>query len=72
MAGDGAPVETLLENDMMMFETLTLDFKGAKQIRLVDAAPDLRDPIIRAVDIEATNGVAHVIDRVLIPPMMEE
>lgn len=26
-----------------------------------------RDPIVRAVDIEASNGVAHVIDRVLIP-----
>ena len=63
-AGDGASVDTLLEG-----ESLTLDFKGKAQIRLVDAAPDLRDPIIRAVDIEASNGVAHVIDRVLLPPL---
>jgi uncharacterized surface protein with fasciclin (FAS1) repeats len=60
-AGDGYEVHTLLEN-----ESFELDFKG-RQIRLIDNEPGLRDPIVRAVDIHAVNGVAHVIDRVLIP-----
>jgi uncharacterized surface protein with fasciclin (FAS1) repeats len=60
-AGDGAPVLTLLG------PSLELDFKGKGQIRLIDEAGSLRDPIIRATDIMASNGVAHVIDRVLVP-----
>lgn len=62
-AGDGAAVPTLLG------QSLELDFKGKGQIRLVDATDSLRDPIIRATDIEASNGVAHVIDRVLVPAL---
>jgi len=61
-AGDGFDVPTLL-----MAATFTTDFKGKGQIRLVDNEPALRDPILRAFDIEASNGVAHVIDRVLLP-----
>ena len=57
----GADVETLLG------ETFQVQFKGKQQIRLVDDGGPGRDPIVRAVDIEASNGVAHVIDRVLIP-----
>ena len=62
-AGDGAEISRLLGN------SFTLDFKGKKiaQIRLTDNEPFLRDPIVRAVDITAENGVAHVIDRVLPP-----
>ena len=61
-AGDGFDVPTLL-----MGATFTTDFKGKGQIRLADNEPALRDPILRAFDIEASNGVAHVIDRVLLP-----
>ena len=61
--GDGFEVPTLLAD-----ATFTLDFKGRQpQIRLVDDGGPGRDPIVRAVDIRASNGVAHVIDRVLIP-----
>ena len=61
--GDGFEVPTLLVG-----ETFELDFKCKKpQIRLVDDGGPGRDPIVRAVDLEASNGVAHVIDRVLIP-----
>jgi len=62
-AGDGYVVTTLLG------ETFTLDFKGKNiaQIRLTDNEPQLRDPIVRVVDITASNGVAHGIDRVLLP-----
>jgi uncharacterized surface protein with fasciclin (FAS1) repeats len=37
--------------------------------RLVDETPALRDPrlVLRAIDIRATNGVIHTIDRVLVP-----
>lgn len=62
-AGDGAMVPTLLGLP------LEVDFKGKGQIRLVDGTDSLRDPIIRATDIEASNGVAHVLDRVLVPPL---
>ncbi len=61
--GEGFMVPTLLG------PTFTIDFKGKAQIRLVDGADDLRDPIVRQVNIFADNGVAHVIDRVLLPPM---
>jgi uncharacterized surface protein with fasciclin (FAS1) repeats len=48
---------------------IVLEFKGNKpQIRLIDEAGPGRDPIVRIPDaVEADNGVAHVIDRVLIP-----
>lgn len=59
--GDGAEVPTVLG------PTVELDFKGTKQIRLVDDGGPGRDPIVRVVDITASNGIAHVIDRVLIP-----
>lgn len=65
-AGDGYHVPTLNG------ETFELDFRGKKQIRLIDGAPNLRDPIVRIVDISADNGVAHVIDRVLLPPPAED
>ncbi len=58
----GVDVPTLLED-----ATFQVQFKGKKQIRLIDAGGPGRDPIVRAVDIEGSNGVAHVIDRVLIP-----
>ena len=34
---------------------------------LVDEEPDLIDPSLVAVDIAASNGIVHVIDRVLLP-----
>jgi len=42
----------------------TLGVDGAS---LVDADPDVANPNIIATDIEASNGVAHVIDGVLLP-----
>ncbi len=40
---------------------------GADGTRLVDAEPDLRDPHLIATDIQAANGVVHVLNGVLIP-----
>ena len=61
-AGDGAMIPTLLGPEV------TLDFRGKHQIRLMDGVDSMRDPIVRQTDIVADNGVAHVIDRVLLPP----
>lgn len=38
---------------------------------LVDNEPDLLDPTLILTDVEATNGVVHVIDRVLLPVDLE-
>lgn len=40
-------------------------------IVLRDESPNLRDPrlVLRAIDIDATNGVIHTIDRVLVPAL---
>lgn len=59
--GDGFELSPLLEDS-----SLEVDFRG-KQLRLIDNEPSLRDPIVRVVDIHGSNGVAHVIDRVLLP-----
>lgn len=42
----------------------TLGVDGAS---LVDADPDIANPNIIATDIEASNGIAHVLDGVLLP-----
>lgn len=69
LAADSSIVATLggVDVETVLGETFQVQFKGKKQIRLVDDGGPGRDPIVRAVDIEGSNGVAHVIDRVLIP-----
>lgn len=44
--------------------SLTVD---AATLSIADADPDLPDPTLIATDIQAANGIAHVIDGVLIP-----
>jgi len=38
-----------------------------KRVTLVDNVPELRNPQIVFPNIQASNGVAHAIDRVLLP-----
>jgi len=40
---------------------------GVDGAMLVDADPDVQDPAIIATDVQAANGVVHVIDGVLLP-----
>ena len=37
------------------------------KVVLVDKDPDLRDPKVVVANIRASNGIAHAIDRVLLP-----
>lgn len=60
---DGAELTTLNG------ATITVDVRGKywKTVVLMDKDPDLRDPRVVWADIKASNGIAHAIDRVLLP-----
>lgn len=64
---DVAGLEDATSVTTLLGATFTVDFRGKGQIRLGDNEPALRDPIIRVTHIVADNGVAHVIDHVLLP-----
>ncbi|MEM9585306.1 MAG: fasciclin domain-containing protein [Pseudomonadota bacterium] len=61
---------SLSSDDVLSAETIptllgaTLGVNG---LELVDKDPDIDDPELIATDIGATNGIAHVIDGVLLP-----
>ena len=63
LKADGASLTTLGGG------TITVDVQGKvfKRVVLVDKDPDLRDPKVIIANIRAANGIAHVIDRVLLP-----
>lgn len=63
LKSDGAKLTTLGGG------TITVDVQGRffKRVVLVDKDPDLRDPKVIIANIRAANGIAHVIDRVLLP-----
>jgi uncharacterized surface protein with fasciclin (FAS1) repeats len=63
LKADGATLTTLGGG------TITVDVQGKvfKRVVLVDKDPDLRDPKVIIANIRAANGIAHVIDRVLLP-----
>jgi serralysin len=57
-----AQVLALTEIETLQGGTITRD-----GTTLEDLEPDLTDPTLIALDIQAANGIVHVIDRVLIP-----
>ncbi len=63
LKSDGAKLTTLNG------ATLTVDVQGRwfKTVTLIDNDPDLRDPRIVLPNLRASNGIAHAIDRVLLP-----
>lgn len=63
LKSDGAALTTLQGG------TITVDIqgKGFKRVVLMDADPDLRDPKVIVANIKASNGIAHGINRVLLP-----
>lgn len=58
---DGASLKTLQGN------SITVDVQGKNRVVLMDGDPDLRDPRVIIPNIKASNGIAHGINRVLIP-----
>jgi uncharacterized surface protein with fasciclin (FAS1) repeats len=67
VAGDTlGPIEVLLSRQLEMANRGSV---GVRFFRLIDADPDARDPRLNifGLDIDASNGVIHTIDRVLRP-----
>ncbi|MGB8859872.1 MAG: fasciclin domain-containing protein [Ilumatobacteraceae bacterium] len=63
LRSDGAAIGTLNG------ASFTVDVVGKrfKSVVLVDNDPDFRDPTVVFPNINASNGIAHAIDRVLLP-----
>lgn len=63
LKSDGAKLTTLNG------ATITVDVQGRwfKTVTLIDNDPDLRDPKVIFPNLRASNGIAHAIDRVLLP-----
>ncbi len=59
---DGDDVETLADDDA----TFTVNANG--DVTLTDGSDDTDDATVTEADIEASNGVIHVVDAVLLPP----
>jgi uncharacterized surface protein with fasciclin (FAS1) repeats len=60
------PLEVLRSESLTMGNGGTV---GVGFLQLIDQEPDLRDPrfVLPKLDIQASNGVIHTIDRILIP-----
>ena len=61
-----SPVKVLFSHEIEMANGGTIEPRG---IVLRDETPDLKNPklVLRAINIKASNGVIHTIDRVLVP-----
>lgn len=59
---DGDEVETLADDDA----TFTVNANG--DVTITDGSDDTEDATITEADVEASNGVIHVVDAVLLPP----
>ncbi len=65
VAGESLQASQVLSSKKI--ETLQGGKLGVDGAQLVDADPDISNPNIVATDIQAENGVVHVIDGVLLP-----
>ena len=65
LASDGANLTTLNG------QTIEVDVVGSwwKRVVLRDKATTLRDPMVIIPNVRASNGIAHAIDRVLLPTL---
>lgn len=65
LASDGAQLTTLNG------QTIEVDVVGSwwKRVVLKDKAASLRDPVVIVPNVRASNGIAHAIDRVLLPTL---
>jgi uncharacterized surface protein with fasciclin (FAS1) repeats len=65
LASDGANLTTLNG------QTIEVDVVGSwwKRVVLRDKATTLRDPMVIVPNVRASNGIAHAIDRVLLPTL---
>jgi uncharacterized surface protein with fasciclin (FAS1) repeats len=72
LAGAQIDYHTALQSDgaaltMLSGDTLTVDVRRHWVVVLQDNDPDFRDPRVIFPNIQGSNGIAHGIDRVLLP-----
>jgi uncharacterized surface protein with fasciclin (FAS1) repeats len=63
LKSNGAAITTLGGSSF----TVSVSGSWIKTVTLIDNDPDLRNPKVVLPNLAASNGVAHAIDRVLLP-----
>jgi phosphate transport system substrate-binding protein len=60
---------SVMSGDLAEGEVPTLDMNNPVDVTLPESGPRINNARVVAADIEASNGVIHVIDTVLLPPV---
>ena len=63
-----AVADTVLSETLLELDSLVTLSDAELSVRVIDQVVYIGDAVVTAVDIQAANGVIHVIDTVLTPP----